>query len=499
MVSVKRAFTYLKRKKVHTVILVVIFLLLMILSSTAMAIKTSVDIQTEKVRKEYGAGFRLEIFVPEDDPSLWETQEIDGSTARKYIGPYVTPEIISEICSIDNVDKYNTKMINWVYSNDLLLVPGLYSYCLRDDVLDKQYDEDEQELKDQYVKEMQIWKQETSYISNVDPTLDENFANGAFEITQGRMIRQDDGTVAIISEKLAEMNNLKIGDKITAEYREQLLNFGDVDKVIGNPIELEIVGIYKINFHFEPSWNTPEYDIPENYIYTSMAVGEQLDAIADDFYGENSENVFTTADFYVSDPKYLDKAMEEVKTIETINWQFFSLNKIDSSYKALLKPLETVGNFAVLLMVLSIVCGGIIVALVIAMRIRGRNKEFYIYLALGYKKSDIRKQLLFEVLIICLISFGISLLVTAVLGPLITNGIISIMSPGIPEEKYTVEYLKLGISISQAAGEFPDIDIQTDFMDQLAVFAIYTGMTLASSLLVYMKMGKKRLLEMIEG
>ena len=75
----------------------------MLFSSTAMAIKTCTNQQTEIIRKEHGSSFRLSIKVPDNDPSLWETREVDGSTAKLYIGPYVTPDIIDSICSVDYV------------------------------------------------------------------------------------------------------------------------------------------------------------------------------------------------------------------------------------------------------------------------------------------------------------------------------------------------------------------------------------------------------------
>ena len=469
----------------------------MLFSSTAMAIKTCTNQQTEIIRKEHGSSFRLSIKVPDNDPSLWETREVDGSTAKLYIGPYVTPDIIDSICSVDYVEKYNTRIINYVYSKDLKLVPGLYSYVLENEELANSYEEDEQEERINEEASCSIWQHVPSLISNTEFLLDDNFANSAFEILEGRSIEKNDNAVAVVSEKIASDNNLKIGDKIRVEYREELLNLGDSDKTIGKPIELEIIGIYKINFNFEPSWNTPEYDIPENYIYTSITVGELLDDIADTYLRDNSRDVFTSATFYVSNPKELDSVLQKVKKLDVINWQFFNLEIIDDSYMALLKPLETVGNFAVLMLCLSIAFGLIVLVFIVTIRIRERKRELGIYLALGYRKDEIKAQFLFEVLIICLISFGIVLILSFVLGSSITSIIVKMLSPNVSEEKYTIEYLDYGVSIMQAAGEFPNIIIQPGVFDCIVFFLICSGMMLLSTLLALTKKIKTKLIELL--
>ncbi|MCQ4762298.1 ABC transporter permease, partial [Alistipes onderdonkii] len=69
------------------------------------------------------------------------------------------------------------------------------------------------------------------------------FLNGALEISEGRNIKSSDQKKAVISEELADRNKLKIGDKLTISSFNYITG-----ERYGNTLELEIVGIFQMNF-----------------------------------------------------------------------------------------------------------------------------------------------------------------------------------------------------------------------------------------------------------
>ena len=56
--------------------------------------------------------------------------------------------------------------------------------------------------------------QGVALIGNRDMSMDANVLSGNVTILQGRMTTKDDANVCVISEELAEKNQLKVGDQL---------------------------------------------------------------------------------------------------------------------------------------------------------------------------------------------------------------------------------------------------------------------------------------------
>ncbi len=291
------------------------------------------------------------------------------------------------------------------------------------------------------------------------------------------MISMNGSNEAMVSKRLAERNGLGIGDHIKLEINEICIDLeGDPDKTVGEPVDLEIVGIYRINFSFESSIYTPEGEIPDNFIYISRNTAKKLAEISNEHTGLTPGPGYTMVEFYVESPSKLDDIIKEVKGLDSVNWQFSSIEKNDATYRSLLKPLETVGGYSTLMLFISFGAGGILAAFIIMMQLRSRKKELSIYSSLGFVNKNIRMQLIIELLIIIAISFLIMLLLSYFLSGPIKETIKDTASMKTTDELYTVEYNEYEIiEITQTAGTLPDIDINNSPGDYVVVLVVFSA------------------------
>ncbi len=470
----KRAILYISRNKTRTILLVIILAFLMLISLNGIAIKSSVDRESEKVRSEYGSSFIIESNYDDFDADEEVIELEDGTTVRIYTGPKIVDEAIEEICSVSGVEGYNEG--GWCgvyYFSNIELLPGLFGYMYEKNIVDDR-DDAIKEHRDDY-----IWSRSATCYSNRDPEHDAFFENGSFELDSGRMISIEGANEAMVSKRLAEKNGLNVGDHISLEIKETCIDVaGDPDKIVGEPVDLEIVGIYRINFSLESSIYTPENENPENFIYISRNTAKQLTSISNAHMGLTPGPGYSRVEFYVDSPSKLDGIIQEVKDLDCVNWQFCSIKKNDATYRSLLKPLETVGGYSSLMLFLSFGAGGILAAFIIMMQLRSRKKELSIYSYLGFVNKNIKMQLIIEIIMIILISFLFMLLLSYFLSGPIKEMITDTASMKTTDELYTVESTKIGIEITQTAGELPDIDISNSPGDYVMVFAVFAAILL---------------------
>ena len=183
---------------------------------------------------------------------------------------------------------------------------------------------------------------------------------------------------------------------------------------------------------------------------------------------------YSKVEFYVDDPSKMNEIQHEVKSLDCINWQFCEIKTNDATYRSLLKPLETVGNYSTLMLFLSFGAGSVLTAFIIVMQLRSRKKEFAIYSSLGYLNKKIRAQLIIEMIVVLVVSFLIMLVMSYFLSGPITGLITDVSQVQTPKELYTVESTDLGIEITQTAGTSPDINISNSFGDYVVVFVVFS-------------------------
>lgn len=222
-----------------------------------------------------------------------------------------------------------------------------------------------------------------SLSANTETACQTDFMNGILELAEGRHITEDDRDAALISDKLAAENHLQVGSEL-------ILKSASGDS--GEQAKVLIVGLYS-------SDGKMEYD--NDTIFTTHDVYWKLS-------GQKPFGYSGNVTFYVNDPKELNHIVEQVQQITSIQWEDYFIRINESEYKAVAYQIQTMERLTEILITVIAGVGFIVVALVLAMRIRNRIHEAGIFLSVGESAPQIMLQLICEILMIAALVFFVS-------------------------------------------------------------------------------------------
>ena len=320
----------------------------------------------------------------------------------EYVGTPITDRDIQKIMSIDGVKAYNGIGDGDVYAKDFDFISGISFGAEIDD----------------------------SRLPSVTNSEYFNFfTRKAFQLVEGRHIKEDDDHVVLISSAIAEKNNLNLGDTITVQC---CFDNGDYPDV-----KLKVVGIYKYKGDTNP-FHTTSTDKRNRLIIDHKAMQEimQRDVIQYD----------NGVDFYVDDPREMERIANQIKALD-LDWDSFTLTMDNSAYEAVASPLTTMQNLIVWLIVGCVVVSVGILILILSMWIKQRRHETGILLSVGISKSRIILQYTIEVLMIAVVAFGLSFFTS------------SLISQGVSD------LIFLQVSESQPLPEIELPDDGTEYLD----------------------------------
>ena len=222
-----------------------------------------------------------------------------------------------------------------------------------------------------------------SLSANTETAYQTDFMNGILELAEGRHIAEDDRDAVLISDKLAAENHLQVGSELVLESASG--DSGEQTKVL-------IVGLYS-------SDDKMEYD--NDTIFTTHDVYWKLS-------GQKPFGYSGNVTFYVTDPKELNRIVEQVQQITSIQWEDYFIRINESEYKAVAYQIQTMERLTEILITVIAGVGFIVVALVLAMRIKNRIHEAGIFLSVGESAPQIMLQLICEILMIAVLVFFVS-------------------------------------------------------------------------------------------
>ena len=237
--------------------------------------------------------------------------------------------------------------------------------------------------------------------------LQESFKNGKSKIIDGKPITEQmkDQNVALMEKRLAEQNNLKVGDKIKIQS-------GDKKQTL----EFEIIGIYETNEQPMGQHAPPMMD-PANKLYMPYSTLKKLET--DDGMGNSIQAVY-----FLNDPQYIDGFKKEAKKSD-IDFNYFKLDAHDSLYKQMIGPIENIASTSQMIIYMVSIAGAIILGLIIMLSIKARRKEMGILLSIGEKKWKLMAQFVVEVVCIAILAFGLSLTTGAKVSQFVGDNLLS--------------------------------------------------------------------------
>ncbi|PEI33508.1 permease [Bacillus wiedmannii] len=221
--------------------------------------------------------------------------------------------------------------------------------------------------------------------------LHESFKNGKSKIIDGKPITEQvkDQNVTLMEKRLAEQNNLKVGDKVKIQS-------GDKKKTL----EFEIIGIYETNEKPMGEHAPPMMD-PANKLYMPYSALKKLET--DEGMGSGIQIVY-----FLNDPQNIDAFKKEAKKFD-IDFNYFKLDANDSLYKQMIGPIENISSTSQMIIYIVSIAGAIILGLIIMLSIKTRRKEMGILLSIGEKKWKLMAQFVVEVVCIAILAFGLSI------------------------------------------------------------------------------------------
>lgn len=368
MSIIQRAWYYVTRKKSKSLLMFLILFGIATATISGIAIKKATVDTRGQINQSMNANFRIK-----------DNVQNNRGIGRRGLGS-VPAEAVNQIKDIDGVTKYNARIIGEADLIDLQKVKLTNPRVQYDDSL-------------------KAYKDFIDIDGMTDSSLDNKFISGVLNLTEGRHITKDDKQKVLVHEEFAKLNHLKLHDKIYVKRSEQASIPPNKD-VINEKIPLEIVGLFSgSNMNIA----TMDEELSENVIISDIQTVKNMNGY-DDTTAKYHEAIF-----YVNDPKNLAAVLKQVNTLP-INWSNYVIEDSNNGndYPALTNSLDSMDGLINKMLIGIVVISAIILSLVLAFWINGRIHETGVLLSLGVSKINIITQYVVELLIIAVVSFGLS-------------------------------------------------------------------------------------------
>ncbi len=225
-------------------------------------------------------------------------------------------------------------------------------------------------------------------IGNSDLEALEDFKDEKRKIIVGNIYK--DKNECVISQDLAKLNGVNVGDTIEIKYP------GYLDK---DPIKLIVSGIY--------------LDITEEYndnIFKNPLVNRRNEILCHfDLVNENAMFLDVQARYFLKSPDMLDDFSKDLTKMGLPD--IYEATTDSSTYKKIVEPVESLSSITVIFICVVLILGTIILMLLNNMSIRERKYEIGVLRAIGMKKMKIAFGLLSESLVITVLCLAVGLMV----------------------------------------------------------------------------------------
>ncbi|WP_413811188.1 ABC transporter permease [Streptomyces sp. OE57] len=222
-----------------------------------------------------------------------------------------------------------------------------------------------------------------------------SFSYGSTKITAGRGITPEDAgrDVAVIEQRLADRNHLKVGDTIHARSADD-----------EEAVPLKVVGVFQDPTQDPTRWTAP-HKLPGNALYVPMRTAQKL--------GTGTASV-SEAVYKIGSPKQVERLHAEAEHL--LGGDSFDFRVNDKAYKDQVRPIQRVGAFAGLIVWVIALAGTLILGLIVTLRIRERRTELGVLLAMGEKKWKLIGQHAVEVAAVALPAVALAALAGSLAG-----------------------------------------------------------------------------------
>ena len=211
-----------------------------------------------------------------------------------------------------------------------------------------------------------------------------DFISGNYTISDGEVSSDFTSNSCVISEELATLNELKVGDTI------KLVNPDNAKLTY----EIVVTGIYKENSD-EASDMRNMFSNSANTIITNSTMVEKI--LGDDV----DLGVTVTPTFILTGTDVAETFSEEVKEKGLSEYYIVSDNV--ETVKGATKSISNVKTFATTFLLITLIIGGVVLLVINMINIRERKYEIGVLRTIGMKKGAVISQFMFELLVVCIL------------------------------------------------------------------------------------------------
>lgn len=429
----KRAFLYLIRKKMRSILLLLLLFFMGLFILAGLSIRSGANQAAEEMRKTISTGLEIKMNAVSGEEIYATRYNEDGELIRALKHSLITESVAEKFLSIPGISGYYSEMGAEILYTGLNVIPGGFTEDLKR--LENKETADLEEIAS-----ASAWSKANDFHVVQESEFYPYFRNGAFELISGRHLHIDDTEKILISEELAVRNGLDIGDVIDGQNFDVITG-----ELYGETYHAEIVGIFRINFEQQLSGWTAEPIILANTIFAPFELRHWGQCQYNTFYGgdilaKEEDRLLGSITLYVEDPAGLDKIEEQLKKSPYVDWNYYTIQRYDADYKAAAKPLLSMTLFATGMVAVMIIGTLVILSLVLAMWMRSRKHEIDILTFLGTGKRMILTQFLIEMGIVVVVAFLMSCLFASSVTRVIGNTMTEITNPSEESDSFSTTY-----------------------------------------------------------
>lgn len=229
-----------------------------------------------------------------------------------------------------------------------------------------------------------------------------NFINGNYTIVDGEVINDFNSDSVVISEELATLNNLKVGDTMTiVDPKNEELTY-----------DATITGIYKENTDSSNNMAKMFSNSANEIITNTNFIQKILD--------QNSELSSTiTPTFILTSKDIIDKFNEEVKNKGLS--EYYTVKTNVDELESATESVDNVKTFATTFLIITLIIGGVVLIVINMINIRERKYEIGVLRTIGMKRSKLSLQFMIELAIISVFGLMIGAGIGATLSVPVSN------------------------------------------------------------------------------
>ena len=221
--------------------------------------------------------------------------------------------------------------------------------------------------------------------ANTNTADNSDFKSEVLKLKKGRHIGPEDRNKVLVHEEFAKLNNLDIGSKIKLEKANS-----SEQKTTNK--DYEVVGIYSGTKNNE--FQGLSSDFIENTVYTDYKSSQELMG-----YSESDKKV-TSVDYFVKNPEKLE---DVAKSAENLAIEDTEIVKSNKNFQTVIASLQSIEKIIDMVKIGSIIASVIILSLVLIFWLRERLHEIGILLSIGTSKAKIILQQIIELVYIAVL------------------------------------------------------------------------------------------------